>query len=88
MGDFRRSSVGDFRRSVYFVKPCHSPDNNHVLATIPQAPGCMYLPFNGSSRRVPHVSIYRHFEASPFCSQIVCNEKDKFTNDSPAKPWQ
>ena len=82
------SSVGDFRRSVYFVKPCNSPDDNHVLVSIPQALGCMHLPFGMSSRQVPHVSIYRTFEASPFCSRVLWNENDKCRNDLPANPWK
>ena len=73
-------------RSIYFVKPCNSPDDNHVLVSIPQARDCLHRPFGLSSRQVPHVSLYRDFEASPFYSQVLCSKKNKFTNDSSAKP--
>ena len=69
------SSVGDIRRSLYFEKPCNSPDDIHVLVTIPQALGCMQFPFGMSSRQVPHVSIYRYFEASPFYTQDLSIRK-------------
>lgn len=68
--------------------PGNSPNDNHSSVTVPQALGCMHLPFSMSSRHVPHVSICRYFEASPFCSQVHCKKKNKLTNDSPAKPWK
>ena len=68
------------------MKPCNSPDNIHVLVPFPQALGCMHLPFGMSSRQVLHVSIYIYFEASPLYFQVLYNKKNKFTNDSPAKP--
>ena len=50
--------------------------------------GCIVHSVSVSSRQVPHVSIYRYFEASPFYSRVLCNKKNKYRNDSPAKPWK
>ena len=63
-------------------------DDNHVLVSVYQALGCMHLPFDMVSGQVPHVSIYRYFKAFPFYSRALCNLKNKYSNDSPAKLWK